>query len=315
MTGVASRERTAVWSWRIGAAVASVLNLALVEGLTAQTPARAQVGSERAVHTGQYSQDNVPERLGENGVIVAAKGAPLTARDVTTILFKAGLSVRVDLSDRTMRNMDLSGLDFKGARLTGSDLWGSDLTSANLRGTDLSNTVLDRTTIIKSDFSGANLSNATLMRPNTATSFSYDVRDAAKFTGANMEGIRLTAHMQGADFRRANLTRAKLGPHEPRADISSMPNAFLESCDFSGATMTDIDLSRAVLTFSRFVGADLRHANLDTADLSRVDLAGADLTGADLTNANLDGANVSGVKGFEAVKGRETIRNLERTIR
>ncbi len=79
--------------------------------------------------------------------------------------------------------------------------------------------------------------------------------------------------------------------------------------------MTDIDLSRAVLTFSRFVGADLRRATLDLADLTRADLSGADLTDADLSGANLDGAILSGAKGFETVRGRDSVRNLDRAIR
>ena len=51
------------------------------------------------------------------------------------------------------------------------------------------------------------------------------------------------------------------------------------------------------------------------ADLSKVDLSGADLTGADLTNANLDEANLAGVKGFDTVRGRDSIRNLDRAFR
>jgi uncharacterized protein YjbI with pentapeptide repeats len=214
-----------------------------------------------------------------------------------------------------LRDLDLSGINFHQAVLTGSDLFGADLTGANLKGVDLSDSNLNRTIVIRADFSGANLRNATFLRPSVSTSLDYDGAEAPKFADADMRLIRMTSHMVGADFRRANLTGAKMGPHEPRADLSSMPASRLTSCDFSNATLVDIDLSRAVLTFSRFVGADLRGASLVLADLTRADLSSADLTGADLTDANLDEANLIGVIGFETVRGRETIRNLDRARR
>jgi len=256
-----------------------------------------------------------PVVLGPEGVTLAPSDALLSAREVTTLLFKSDGHQRIDLSRRTLRGLDLSGLDFKSAQLKGADLYGADLSTANLRGTDLSGAILNRTTIIRADFSGADLHGAAFMRPSVSTTLDYDAAEAPLFSGADMRSVRFTGHMEGADFRGANLAGGRFGPHEPRADISSMPSSMLLHCDFSGATMTGIDLSRAVLTFSRFIGADLRRASLDLADLSRADLSGADLTGADLTNANLDGAILAGVRGFDTVRGRDTIRNLDRAIR
>jgi uncharacterized protein YjbI with pentapeptide repeats len=256
------------------------------------------------------------ELLGPEGVALRVEVNALSTRDVTRAVFKTGRdNASLDLSGRILRDLDLSGLDLRKAHLKGADLFGSDLTSANLSGVDLSGGNLNRTVVIKADFSGANLTNASFMRPSVSTSLDYDISETPKFAGADMRGMRMTSKMIGADFRGANLTGALMGPHEPRADLSSMPASILKSCDFSGATMTDIDLSRAVLTFSRFVGADLRRSNLVLADLTKADLSGADLTGADLTDANLDEANLSGVKGFETVRGRDTIRNLDRAIR
>ena len=256
------------------------------------------------------------EVLGPEGVLIKPDAPALSARDVTVAFFKAKSGGgRIDFSGRNLRDLDLSGLDFHAARLTGADLFGADLTSANLTGVDLSGGNLNRTTVIRTDFSGANLHNAMFMRPSVSTTLDYDVAEAPKFAGADMRNIRMTSKMVGADFRGANLTGALLGPHEPRADITNLPASILKSCDFSGATLTDVDLSRAVLTFSRFVGADLRRANLAMADLTKADLSGADLTGADLTDANLDEANLAGVNGFETVRGRDSIRNLDRALR
>ena len=255
------------------------------------------------------------ELLGPEGVVIRADPNALTARDVTTAFFKAKPGHRVDFSGRTLRDLDLSGLDFGRAEMAGADLFGADLTNANLTGVNLAGGNLNRVIVIRADFSGANLKGAVIMRPSVSTSLDYDAAESPKFAGADMRNVRMTAKMIGADFRGVNLTQANLGPHEPRADISTMPNSVYKSCDFSGATMTDVDLSRAVLIFSRFAGADLRRANLSNADMSKVDLSGADLTGADLSEANLDGANLAGVIGFETVRGRETILNLDRALR
>lgn len=255
------------------------------------------------------------ELLGPEGVTLKAERDKLTARDVTAAFFKAGTGQRVDFSGRSLRDLDLSGLDFGRANLTGADLFGADLTNANLSGVNLAGSNLNRAIVIKADFSGANLTGADILRPSVSTSLDYDIAESPKFAGADMRKVRMTAKMIGADFRGANLTQANLGPHEPRADITSMPNSVYKSCDFSGAIMTDVDLNHGVLNFSRFVGTDLRRANLSYTDMSKVDLSGADLTGADLTSANLEGANLSGVRGFDTIRGRDTIQNLDRTLR
>lgn len=238
-----------------------------------------------------------------------AFGADFTSRALTEAFFKAKSGERLDFSGKDLSFLDLAGVDFKGATLARSNLYGVDLTRASLRGTDLSGVMLDRAVVVRSDFSGANLEGASLMRPSIYTSLYGNREDAPKFAGANLRGIRMTAMMDGADFRGADLTAARLGPHEPRADISSMPSSFLRGCDFSGANMRGIDLMWAKLSFSRFTGADLSGANLTGTDLSMTDFSGADLTGANLTGADLDGANLTGAKGLTEVKGWETVKN------
>jgi uncharacterized protein YjbI with pentapeptide repeats len=255
------------------------------------------------------------ELLGPEGITLRADDIVLSTRDVVTTVFQAPLGTFPDFSRRTLRNLDLSGLDFKRARLAGADMFGVDLTGANLQQADLSGANLNRTTVIRADFSGAQLTGATLMRPSVSSTLDYDVLEAPKFVGANMRNIRMTSKMIGADFRKADLSGARMGPHEPRADLSSIPASILKSCDFSNAILVDADLSRAILTFSLFVGANLRGADLSLADLSKADMSNADLTGADLTDANLDETNIRGVTGLETVRGRNTIRNLERALR
>ena len=241
-----------------------------------------------------------------------ASAADYTARALTEAFFKAKPGEHLDFSGKDLSFLDLAGVDFKGATLAHSNLYGVDLTRASLRGTNLSGVRLDRAVMVRADFSGANLEGASLMRPSLYTSLYSDREEAPKFAGANLRGVRMTAMMDGVDFRGADLTGARLGPHEPRADISSMPASFLRGCDFSGATLRGADLMWAKLSFSRFVGADLRDVNLRGTDLSKADFAGADLTGADVTDADFDGANLKGAKGLTGTKGWASVKNLER---
>ena len=79
--------------------------------------------------------------------------------------------------------------------------------------------------------------------------------------------------------------------------------------------MRGANFEHAVMTFSRFAGADLTGANLGDTDLSRADFTGANLTDADFTGADLDGATLLGVKGLDTVKGLATALNFDKTIR
>jgi uncharacterized protein YjbI with pentapeptide repeats len=249
---------------------------------------------------------------------VPMNGADFTARDVAATLFKAKAGEPVDYSHHKLMYLDLAGLDFKGAKLAHSDLFAVDLTGANLRGADLSDTRLDRTVLIHADFAGANLSGASILRPTVYTDLEENLADAPNFSGANLRGIRMMAKMSGADFHGADLTGANLSPLESRpgqGTITTLAKNVLKSCDFSKAKMQGVNLDRAVLTFSHFVGTDLRDANLAGADLSKADLTGADLTGANLTGADLDGAILLAAKGLDAVKGLATALNFDKTVR
>jgi uncharacterized protein YjbI with pentapeptide repeats len=245
-------------------------------------------------------------------------GADFTVREISSALYKAKPGEKLNYSNHNLTYLDLAGLNFKGANLAHSDLYGVDLTGANLRGTDLSHTRLDRSVLIRADLSGANLSGATILRPTIYADLSADLADAPRFAGADLSGIRVMANMSGSDFHGADMTGANLSPLEARpgqGTITTLAKNMLKSCDFSRAILRGVNFDRAVMTFSRFVGADLRDANLTKADLSKADLTGADLTGADLSGADLDGANLVGVKGLDTVKGLATAVNFDKTIR
>ena len=78
----------------------------------------------------------------------------------------------------------------------------------------------------------------------------------------------------------------KLG--KPLTGIS-IPKAYLQSINLSGADLSGADLSKADLS-----GADLSNTNLTGANLSGVDLRWTDLRESHLYRANLSGANLIG---------------------
>jgi uncharacterized protein YjbI with pentapeptide repeats len=96
--------------------------------------------------------------------------------------------------------------------------------------------------------------------------------------------------LQGQDFTRANLSRAKLASADLRKAKLSKANfeeadlwgAVLQKADLTGANLSSCDLYEADLS-----GASLMSANLKGANLSKCNLVGANLQDANLQNANL----------------------------
>lgn len=237
-----------------------------------------------------------------------------TARHVTQLLFKSVKPGDVDLSGRDLSSMDLSKLDFKAARLHNANLFGVDLSDARLGGANLSGALLDRSVITRTDFSGADMTGVSFMRPTVFSTLQNDWREAPRFDGAVLKGARFTGIFDGASFKSADLTYARMGPHDTRMDISSFPHNFFRGCDFSHARVIDADLYEASLVMANFTGADLRGTGFVRADFTRANLTGADLTGADMTEANLDGAILTGAIGLATVKGLPLAVNRARAI-
>ena len=239
----------------------------------------------------------------------------ITARQVIQLLFKSAQPGDVDLSGRDLSSMDLSKLDFKSARMNNANLFGVDLSEARLHGANLTGASLDRSVITHTDFSGADMTGVSFMRPTVFSTLQNDRREAPRFDGAVLKGMRFTGIFDGASFKNADLTYARMGPHDTRMDISSFPHNFFRGCDFSNARVIDADLYEASLVMANFKNADLRGSGFVRADFTRADLTGADLTGADLTEANMDGAILIGVKGLDTVRGLALVVNLDRAIR
>src|SRR5690242_291649 len=94
-----------------------------------------------------------------------AYAADLTVRQVTQALVDASPDRPADFSHKDLSFLDLSGLDFKGADLAGANLYGADLSDADLSHARLAGATLDHTIIVRTNFSGADLSQASLYAP------------------------------------------------------------------------------------------------------------------------------------------------------
>jgi uncharacterized protein YjbI with pentapeptide repeats len=266
--------------------------------------------------TGAAAAMALPLQTGRDGPV--SPKADFTAQQITSMLFKTRTGERPNLAGHNLTYLDLSDLDFKGAEMAESDLYGTDLTAANLSGADLRRTRLDRAVLIRANLSGANLADATILRPTIYSDDKTTLTDAPKFAGANLTRIHIQAELSGADFRGADLTSADFSPLEARpgqGTLTTQPSNILRSCDFSGARMQGANLTRAILTFSRFTGADLRGAKFTGADLSKVDFAGSDLSGADVSGADVYGANFAGARGVDELVGFSTTLNADKALR
>lgn len=239
-----------------------------------------------------------------------ARAADFTAREVTQQFFKAKVGEPVDFSDKDLSNLDLAGLDFKHADMRRANLYGVDLSAANLSGVNLAGAKLDRAIVIGADFSGANMEGATILKPSVFSSMKFDYAEAPKFTGANLRSIRIVARMDGTDFRRADLSGARIGPFDMSGEAGMAPSTLMMGADFSGANLSGVEIRNVNFTFGRFVGTDLRGAKLLNLILAKADFSGADLTGADVTNSNFDEANLNGAKGLRTLIGAATAKNL-----
>lgn len=221
----------------------------------------------------------------------------LGVRDVVKMLMDAEAGQRPGFADQDLSGLNLAELDFKAADLSRCNLFGADFTDLNLEGADLTGAVLDRCTLVRTRLSNATLQDASMRRPSVFSDMRFDARDLPVFRNANMTRVRLTARLDGADFRGANLSGANFTLWEER-DLGGAPTTGLIRCDFTEAIMAGANVRGLSLASSVFRKADLRGADLRDADFSGADLTGATLTGAKLEGARFDGARFEGAGGM-----------------
>ena len=229
--------------------------------------------------------------------------ADYTAREVTQALFEAESGIRIDLSGKSLRELDLSGVNFKAAKMTGADLYGVNLADSNLEKTDLTGALLDRAVVTRTNFNGAMLEGITLFRPTIYSQLERDQAEAPTFVGAKLKGARFSGWLDGTDFSQADLTGVVFGNEDAHREGLLASRVRMVGCKFVGANLEGADLHGSSLVFGKFMGANLKNANLSGTDLSNSDFSGADVTGLNLTGANLRDANFSDAIGLDTVIG------------
>lgn len=198
-----------------------------------------------------------------DGAKVAAGG---TSLDIVAAITELGKIVGGDEGSREYYDDDDDDYDYD-----------YDYRLINLRFTQMSQGNLEsvafplRADLTESNFEGANLSAARLLR---------SVMD-----GSNLVGARLDhAFLENASLARVQATDA----------------SFVKT-DLNFTNLKGSQLSGANLQMARMAGCNLQRANLSGADLSGADLSGADLRGAILTNAVLSDAALDSALFYEAV--------------
>jgi uncharacterized protein YjbI with pentapeptide repeats len=196
-----------------------------------------------------------------------------------------------------------------------------DLEDADLRGSNLCRANLRGALLCRSNLQNANLCQANLEVEVTYTEYynphNYHTTRSVKTTrftdlcNANLRNANLSraklkgSLLVGADLRGANLDGAKLQSyicHEYMTEEDAFWLTAL-STDLSFSNLSDLDLTKAILSSSEHWCSDdrlsksnfpnFRGANLDGSNLKNVNLSNADFSEAKLCRTNFSRANLS----------------------
>ena len=223
--------------------------------------------------------------------------AELTRADIEGAIAKGG---PLDLKDKALNGLDLSGLSLQNADLRWARLNRTRLANADLRGARL-----ELAWAIEADLTRADLRRANLFQGQFARSLMNE---------ADLSEARVAANLEGTSLRGAHLAQAD-GAADMRNQSMGLMRTVLRRANADGADFSGARLARADLEYAR-----LRGANLENVDLARSLMGGADLTGARVAGLTLSGADLAGallleLEGEEGINGLEESRNLDRTFR
>lgn len=169
---------------------------------------------------------------------------------------------------------DLSHLDFRGCNLSQGDFTGSLLNSANL-----AHGTFKGVSFFACDMRNANLEQADFSR--------------ADFRGAYVAGANLTgADMKSADLREGRLMERDESGQMVDMDRPGVPLDKTHKTIFTGAKLSETNLSGARASAADFSDADLSGVVVKDADFSGANLEGANLTNADFTGSDLSNSNL-----------------------
>ena len=198
-----------------------------------------------------------------------------------------------DLSNKDAGYLELDAMDLRHCNMVNTSFFGAYLRGANLSGANLKGAYLNLARLENTDLSNTNLTDATIFQA---------IFDKTNFKGANLTNARMIGTLGNVDMSGANIQKGRFG-----LDIGNQPMGAMRfdavGGNFANTNFEGADINRSNFKFADFRGANLSHTDLFRADLSKADLTGANITGANLNEAVLDGTIMTGVKGLEAIKG------------
>jgi uncharacterized protein YjbI with pentapeptide repeats len=204
---------------------------------------------------------------------INSKTCDLSNKDAGYLIFNS-----LDLSHCNMQNVGFFGAELMGAKLVGANMQGAYLNLARIE---------------NADFSKADLSNATIFQP---------IFSKTNFEGANLTNARMIGTLGDVNMSGATIKKGRFG-----LDIGNQPMGAMRfdaiGGNFANSNFEGADINRSNFRFANLRGANLRGTDLFRADFSKADLTGADITGAKMGEAVLDGTIMTDVKGLEAIKG------------
>jgi uncharacterized protein YjbI with pentapeptide repeats len=141
-------------------------------------------------------------------------------------------TVKPDLSNTDLSDMNLSGINFDEVNLEGSEFFQTDLSNSNMKMANLS----------KSEFSGAHFEKASLYKANFSKSSLIQVN----FENSDLRNVQFSdSDMRGCNFLSADLRET----------------------DFKSCNLLEANFSKANLSFADVSDADLSHANFNETNL------------------------------------------------
>jgi len=222
------------------------------------------------------------------------------------------------LSELTIKNMNLSGADFSRAQLNGVKF-----ENVVLHGADFTNAVM-QVEFSGSDLTGAKFSGAKIKGKITDSKFDNaslmgaeaDLSEAggnsfknADFTFGKLyiSDCRGNKDWRGNDFRETNFTSATVsGLRESNTEGANFTNTnfYAKKCmsqnqgvDLSGRKLDNTAFDLGDYTGASFKGASLRGATFKGANLTDVDFSGADLSGARFEASSYSSAGLVKLEG------------------
>ena len=201
-------------------------------------------------------------------------------------------AVNADLSNRSMKNLDLKGAIFFGTNLEntdleGADLEGADLRNANLKNTKLKNANLKNAKIVDANFENQDLSNDSISKLNyrfadisNAVISDLDISEL-DFSFANLSNQDLSnKNIENTLFDGTNLTNTKFSING------------LNKKEFNNTVFNEVDFSKLTVESSQFNSVKIKNSNFESSNLYKVTFNDVDFT--KIKNKSLKNAIIEG---------------------